>query len=61
MEEKSVTAGWKKLGIGIFAIWALTRTDPIEFKIAVIIGVIAIVGIITQGVLDYRKNLGEPK
>lgn len=55
-EQKKKTEGWRKLGIGISAITALSIKATIDFKIAVIIGIIAIVGIITQGVLDYEKK-----
>ena len=52
--------GLRKAGIGISAITALSLA-AIEFKIAVIIGIIAIVGIICQTVLDrgnsvFKKN-----
>jgi len=60
-QEKAITAGWKKMGIGICAITALSVKDTVEFRIAIIIGVIAIIGIVTQGILDYRRNLGAKK
>lgn len=60
-EQKPKTTGWRKLGIGVTGITALS-VSTVEFKIAVIIGLITVIGIITQGVLDYRKNiLGETK
>jgi hypothetical protein len=55
MNEKPKIEGWRKLGIGISAITALS-ISTIDFKIAVIIAVIAVTGIITQGVLDYEKR-----
>ena len=56
MNEKPKTEGWRKLGIGVTAITALSVKATVDFKIAVIIGTIAIVGIIVQGVLDYAKK-----
>ena len=55
-EPKTKIEGWRKLGIGISAITALSLTSTIDFKIAVIIGIIAIVGIVCQGILDYGKR-----
>ncbi len=52
-EKKSKIEGWRKMGIGIGAITALSLNPTIDFKIAVIIGLIAIIGISWQGVLDY--------
>lgn len=51
--QKKKIEGWRKMGIGIGAITALSLNPTIDFKIAVIIGLIAIVGISWQGVLDY--------
>jgi multidrug efflux pump subunit AcrB len=62
--KKPKIVGWRKMGIGIGAITALSLNPTIDFKIAAIIGTIAIIGIITQGILDYRKNIqhkGETK
>jgi hypothetical protein len=53
-EQKKKIEGWRKIGIGVSAITALS-VATIDFKVSVIIGVIAIVGIITQGVLDGKK------
>lgn len=53
--EKPKVEGWRKLGIGISGITALS-VSSVEFKIAVIIGLITIIGIITQGVLDNKKG-----
>lgn len=56
-EPKSKIEGWRKLSIGATGITALYLSrDTIDFKIAVIIGIIAVVGIITQGVLDYVRR-----
>ncbi len=52
-KPKSKIEGWRKMGIGIFAIGSLaTFKDTMSFDIAVIIGVITIVAILTQGYLD---------
>lgn len=55
-EQKNKIKGWRKIGIGVSAITALTVKGSVDFKIAIIIGIIAIVGIIVQGVLDYAKK-----
>ena len=55
-EQKKKIEGWRKIGIGVSAITALSIKGEVDFKIAVIIGIIAIVGIVTQGVLDYEKK-----
>ena len=55
-EKKSVIEGWRKLGLGMGAITALTIKDNIDFKTAVIVGIIAIVGIVCQGYLDSKKT-----
>lgn len=55
-EQKKKIEGWRKIGIGVSAITALSIKGEVDFKIAVIIGIIAIIGIITQGVLDYEKK-----
>ena len=52
-KEKSKIKGWRKMGIGMGAITALSLNPTIDFKIAVIIGTIAILGIACQGILDY--------
>jgi len=51
--NKSKIEGWRKMGIGMGSITALSLNPTIDFKIAVIIGLIAIIGISWQGVLDY--------
>jgi hypothetical protein len=55
-ENKPKIVGWRKMGIGISAITALSLNPTIDFKIAVIIGTIAFIGIVCQGVLDYEKK-----
>ncbi|KKN73467.1 hypothetical protein LCGC14_0400420 [marine sediment metagenome] len=55
-EQKTKIEGWRKIGIGMGAITALSLKDTMDFKIAVIIGFIAIVGIVCQGILDWRKK-----
>ncbi len=55
-ESKKKIEGWRKIGIGVSAITALSIKGNVDFKIAVIIGIIAIVGIVCQGVLDYDKK-----
>lgn len=52
-EPKKKIEGWRKMGLGLGAITALSLNPTIDFKIAVIIGVIAIFGISWQGILDY--------
>ena len=54
--QKSKIEGWRKMGIGIGAITALSLNPTIDFKIAVIIGTIAIIGITCQGILDYVQR-----
>lgn len=44
------------MGIAMGAITALSLKDTIDFKTAVIIGIIAIVGIICQSFLDWSKK-----
>ncbi len=57
MSEKSKVEGWRKLGIGITAIGALTTFKAtMDFRIAMIIGIVAIFGIAVQGILDYGKR-----
>lgn len=59
-DPKKKTEGWRKMGIGLGAITALSINPTIDFKIAVIMGVIAIVGIVCQGILDYEKKKIQP-
>ncbi len=44
------------MGIAMGSITALTLKDTIDFKIAIIIGIIAVFGITCQSILDWRKN-----
>ena len=56
-ERKNGIEGWRKMGIGMAAISALTwKGENIDFRIAVIIGIIAIIGIGCQAILDWRKK-----
>lgn len=56
-EPKKKIEGWRKMGVAMGAIAALTTfKDTIDFKIAVIIGIIAIFAIACQGILDYGKR-----
>ena len=54
--KKPKIEGWRKMGIGLGAITALTLNPTIDFKIAVIIGIIAVAGIGCQSVLDYVRK-----
>ena len=54
-EQKPKIEGLRKLGLGVTGITALSVSN-VEFKIAVIIGLITVIGIITQGVLDHAKK-----
>ncbi len=55
-EKKSAIKGWRKIGIGISAITAISVNDGMDFKKAVIIGFIAIFGIACQTLLDGKKG-----
>ena len=55
-EQKSKIEGWRKMGIGIAAISALTLKESLDFKTALIIGIIAVFGICCQTILDRRKK-----
>ena len=54
-EPKSKIQGWRKMGIGIGGITAISLQDSIDFKIAIIIAIIAITGIVCQCILDYKE------
>ena len=56
MNEKPKVEGWRKLGIGVSAITALSLNPTIDYKIGAMICLIAIVGILCQGMLDYKKE-----
>ena len=55
-EQKSKIKGWRKLGTAVGAITALSLNPTIDFKIAAIIGFIALAEIVCQGILDYGRN-----
>ena len=55
-EKKSVIEGWRKMGVAMGAITALSITETITLESSIIIGIIAIVSIVCQGVLDWRKK-----
>ena len=57
--EPKKIEGWRKMGIGLGAITALSLNPTIDFKIATIIGIIALAVIAAQGLLDYGKR--QPK
>ncbi len=54
----SKVEGWRKLGIGLGAITVLSTKD-IDPNTALIIGTIAITGIIVQGILDWKTKKGD--
>ena len=60
MEEKSKVEGWRKMGIAMGTISALVVMPDIDFKIAIVVGIIAIYGITWQGILDYEKKKIQP-
>ena len=53
--NKNKIEGWRKISLGIGAITSLSVNSDIDFRIAVIIGIIAIVGICCQAILDWKK------
>ena len=53
--------GLRKAGIGITAIVALAWKPPADFRTTAVIGVIAVVGIICQTVVDHRKHVKKEK
>ena len=55
-EKKNKIEGWRKMSIGMGTISFLSLNPPEDFKIAVIIGVIALYGITWLGILDYGKK-----
>ena len=59
-EGKSKVEGWRKLGIGISGIMALSLNPTIDYKIGGMICLIAIVGILVQGWLDNGKEPPKP-
>ena len=55
-EPKSKIKGWRKVGVAMGAITALSLNPDIDFKIAAIIGFIALAEIVCQGIIDYPKK-----
>lgn len=55
-EQKKAIVGWRKMGVAMGAITALSLKVTIDFKIAVIIGIIATIGIVCQTILDWSKK-----
>ena len=55
-EQKNKIEGWRKMGIAMGTISALVLIPDVDFKIAIIIGIIALYGITWQGILDYGKR-----
>ena len=51
--EKKIV-GFRKMGIAVGTITALVWKPPGDFKVALIIGIIAIVGIVAQTWLDKK-------
>ena len=60
MTDKPKIEGWRKLGIGISGITALSLNPTIDYKIGGMICLIAIVGILCQGWLDNGKEPPKP-
>jgi len=52
--KESKIKGWRKMGIIMGAITALVVSPTIDFKVAVIIGILAVIGSINQTILDYK-------
>lgn len=48
--------GLRKMGIGIAGIGAISLKEPSDFKIALIIAIVTVVGIVCQCILDWRKH-----
>ena len=55
-EQKKKIEGWRKMGIAMGTISALVVMPNIDFKIAIVAGIIALYGITWQGILDYGKR-----
>ncbi len=55
-EQKPKAVGWRKMGIGICGITALSLNPTIDVKIAAIIGFITFTGIVCQTILDYGRR-----
>lgn len=54
--KESKIKGWRKVGIIMGAITALTLNPSLDIKVAVIIGILALVGSINQTILDYKRD-----
>ena len=48
--------GFRKLGIAGSAIIGLLWKSPSDIRIAIIVGIIAVVGIVSQAVLDFKQS-----
>ena len=46
--------GWRKMGVAMGAITALIWKPPEDFRIAVIVGIVAVIGILAQAILDWK-------
>lgn len=53
---KNKIVGFRKMGIAMMSIGALVGKPPEDFKIVLVIGIIAVVGIAAQTILDWRNN-----
>ena len=53
-EQKSKFKGWRKLGIAGAAISGLLLKPPTDIRIAIIVGIVAVIGILVQGFLDWK-------
>ena len=56
MNTENKVIGFRKMGIVMGTITALIWKPPTDFRVSVIVGIIAIVGITAQTYLDRRKN-----
>ena len=56
MSTESKVGGFRKAGIAVAAITALTLKDDIDLSVAIVVGVIAIVGVLAQAWIDGRNN-----
>lgn len=53
--------GFRKMGIAMMSIIALTSKPPTDFNVTVVICIITVVGITAQTILDWRNNGKETK
>jgi len=56
MSNTEKVVGFRKLGISLGTITALIWKPPTDFKVTVVIGIIAVVGIAAQTWLDTREK-----